>query len=137
VNARGNRGDKDGTISVQIPLRLRKRSGRKLMIAADGNSAWAPRRSRVDSAMVKAVARARRWRRMLESGDYASITELAAAEKINQSYLCRVLRLTLLAPDIVERILDGQQLDVLQLSILLRPVPMEWRDQRGLLGPTG
>jgi hypothetical protein len=77
------------------------------MLAPDGTSAWAPPRARVDSAMVKAIARAYRWRGMLEQGAYASITELAAAEKINQSYVCRVLRLTLLDPALIEAILDG------------------------------
>jgi hypothetical protein len=129
--------DNGETLTVGIPLQLRKRGGRRVMLAPDGVIAWAPTRARVDSAMVKAIARAHRWRRMLEDGAYATITELAAAEKINQSYVCRLLRLTLLAPDIVEKILDGQQLDVLQLAILLRPFPMNWRDQRCLLGRNG
>lgn len=86
--------------------------------------------------MVKAIARAPRWRRLLESGEYASITELAAAEKINQSYVCRILRLTLLAPDIVEVVLDGRQSAGLQLETILRPFPIEWKHQRRtLLGP--
>ena len=59
--------------------------------------------------MVKAIARAFRWRDMLESGEYATIREIADAEKINESYVGRVLRLTLLAPDIVEAILGGRQ----------------------------
>src|SRR5262245_24202927 len=92
------------------------------MLAADGTSAWAPPRARIDSAMVKAVGRAYRWRGMLEQGEHASITELAAAEKINQSYVCRVLRLTLLAPALVEAILDGRH-PRLQLRTLLNPFP--------------
>jgi hypothetical protein len=79
--------------------------------------------------MVKAVARAYRWRRMLESGAYATITELAAVEKINQSYICRVLRLTLLAPALVEAILDGRHRSGLQLRILLNPFPSDWTTQ--------
>jgi hypothetical protein len=133
VSAGGNLSDKDGTISIQIPLRLRKRGGCKLVIVPDGTPAWTPPRLRVDSAMVKAVARAHRWRRMLESGEYASITELAAAEKINQSYVCRVLRLTLLAPDIVEAILDGRQPPVLQLPTLMKSLPANWQSQRSRL----
>jgi hypothetical protein len=80
--------------------------------------------------MVKAIARAHRWRRMLESGVHATIAELAAAEKINQSYVCRVLRLPLLAPTSLSRFLDGQQPSFLQLSMLLKPLPIDWRDQR-------
>src|SRR5690606_26050844 len=109
-------GDENGTILVQIPLRLRQRGGRKLVVTPEGTSAWIPPRARVDSAMVKAIARAFRWREMLEKGEYSTIREIAAAEKINESYVGRVLRLTLLAPDIVEGILGGRQPAGLQLD---------------------
>ncbi len=118
------------TQTVQIPLRLRKRGGRKLMIVPEGATAWAPQRARVDSALVKAIARAFRWRSMLESGEYASINELAAAEKINQSYVCRILRLTLLAPMIVEAILDGRHPAKMTLATLMEPFPVGWQEQR-------
>jgi hypothetical protein len=84
----------------------------------------------VDNAVVKALGRAHRWKAMLESGEYASLTELAKTEKINLSYLCRILRLTLLAPEIVEEILNGRQFMGLQLSDLLRPIPVIWEEQR-------
>ena len=80
--------------------------------------------------MVKAVARAFRWREMLESGQYATIAEIAAAEKINESYVSRILRLTLLAPDIIEVILSGRQPAELQLDHLLRRFPVGWQEQR-------
>ena len=86
----------------------------------------------VDNAIVKALGRAHRWKAMLESGEYTSVTELAEAEKINLSYLCRVLRLTLLAPDIAEALLDGTN-SRLQLSDLLRPMPVIWAEQRDKL----
>jgi hypothetical protein len=124
-----NLDDKGDTLTVHIPLRICKRGGRKLMIAPDGDRPWAPPSARVDNALVKAVARAHRWRRLLESGEYATITELAAAEKINQSYVCRILRLTLLAPDIVEAILDGRQPAGLDLDSLLKPLPADWTAQ--------
>jgi hypothetical protein len=121
--------DNGATLSVDIPLRIRRRGGRKVMLAPDGTSAWAPPRARVDNAMVKAIARAHRWRQMLESGEYTSITDLAAAERINQSYVCRVLRLTLLAPALVEAILDGRHPSRLQLRTLLNPFPSDWSAQ--------
>lgn len=121
------------TLTVRVPLRLHSRGGRKVVLTPAGGAAWAPRQTRVDNALVKAIARAHRWRRMLEGGVYASTTELATAEKINQSYLCRVLRLTLLAPDIVESILDGQQHNALQLRNLMRPLPIEWKRQKTAL----
>jgi hypothetical protein len=120
---------RDGsTLTVRVPFALRRRGGRKLVVAPDGTS-WAPPRPRVDNTMMKALARAFRWQRMLESGECGSITELAEAEKINRSYVCRVLRLTLLAPDIVEAILDGRQPDGMQLDALLKPFPVEWKEQ--------
>jgi hypothetical protein len=84
--------------------------------------------------LVKAIARAHQWKRLLETGKYGSVTDLAAVEKINQSYLCRVLRLTLLAPDIVEAILDGRQPSDLELSKLLKPFPDTWEEQRRHFG---
>lgn len=80
--------------------------------------------------MVKAVARAHRWRRLLESGQFTSVTQLAEAEKINHSYLCRVMRLTLLAPDIVEAILDGRQPATMQIDFVLKPMPLDSAAQR-------
>jgi hypothetical protein len=80
--------------------------------------------------MVKALARAFRWRKLLEAGDYGTIEELAAAEKINPSYVSRVLRMTLLAPDIVEAILDGRHPHELTLALLMKPLPLEWAEQR-------
>ena len=82
--------------------------------------------------MVKAVARAFRWREMLETGEYPTIREIANAEKINETYVGRVLRLTLLAPDIVEAILNGRQPAGLQLDGLQRRFPVEWRDQQAV-----
>jgi hypothetical protein len=85
---------------------------------------------RQDITLIKAVARAFRWRRMLETGRFATVKELAAAEKINSSYVSRVLRLTLLAPGIVEAILDGRQPDGMTLPALMEPLPVEWGEQR-------
>jgi hypothetical protein len=125
--------DHGRTLTVRVPLTLRKRGGRKQVVMPEG-ACWGQPRPRVDNTMVKAIARAHRWKRLMESGRFASVTELAEAEKINQSYLCRVLRLTLLAPDIVEAILDGRQPAALQMDALLKPMPLEWAAQRAALG---
>ena len=114
------------TLTVVIPLRVKPRGGRKAMVTP-GVLALERRQ---DVTLIKAVARAFRWRRMLETGRFATINELAAAEKINSSYVSRVLRLTLLAPDIVEAILDGRQPDGMTLPALMKPFPVEWRAQR-------
>jgi hypothetical protein len=91
-----------------VPLAFRKRGGRKRVVAPNGTEACAPCPRAQVSTLVKALARAHRWQHMLESGEYRSIAELAAAERINASYLARVLRLTLLSPNVVEAILDAR-----------------------------
>lgn len=122
---------RDGrTLIVHVPLKIRRHGGRKRIIVPEGAAPWPPPRARIDNAMVKAVARAFRWRRMMEDGRYGSITELAEAEKINRSYVSRMLRLTLLAPDIVEVILDGRQPVALGLEALMEAFPVEWGAQR-------
>jgi hypothetical protein len=119
------------TVTVRVPISIRNRGGRKLVLAPDGTTdTWAAPSRRIDNAMLKAIARAFRWREMLENGTHATIAEIAAAEKINESYVGRVLRLTLLAPDFVEAILGGRQPAELQLEDLLRRFPVAWREQR-------
>jgi len=123
------------TVTVFVPLAIRRRGGRKQVVAPDGVPAWAPRRAQIDSTLVKALARAFRWRRLLKDGAYASCDELAAAERINGSYVSRVLRLTLLAPEIVDAILDGRHLPELTMARLFRPFPLEWEKQARALPP--
>jgi predicted nucleic acid-binding Zn ribbon protein len=124
---------KDGcTATVSIPVSFLLRSRRKQILSPAGAASWSPA-PRADSALVKAVVRAHRWRQMLESGEYASSAELAKAEKVNDSYLSRILRLTLLAPDLIEAILAGRQASTLQLDDLLKPLPAAWERQRSEL----
>ncbi len=121
------------SITVRVPLAIRRRPGRKTVVtpARDGGEAALP--TRADPALVKALARAFRYQRLLDGGCYASISEMAAAEKIELGYLGSLLRLTLLAPDIVEAILDGRQLDGLGLPQLFASFPASWAEQRLLL----
>ena len=116
-------------LTVRVPLAVRKqRGGRKLMIAPSSTTSRGS--SAADTTLVKALARAFRWRRMMEAGRYGTIDELAAAEKINSSYVSRLLRLTLLSPDIVEAILEGRQQEGMTLPALMGPFPVEWDRQR-------
>ena len=113
------------TVTLHVPFRIVKRGGRKEMQLPDG--AAQPRRT--DNTLVKALARAFRWKRMLESGEFATIAELAEREGIAPSYMTRVLRLTLLAPDIVKGILDGRQGPEVTLAQVLEPFPAAWAAQ--------
>ena len=113
------------TVTLHVPFRVVKRGGRKEMQLSDAASV---QRS-TDSTLVKALVRAFRWKRMLESGEFATIGELAEREDISPSYVTRVLRLTLLAPDIIEAILEGKQGPLVTLARLLEPVPVEWSQQ--------
>ena len=113
------------TVTIHVPFRIVKRGGRKEMQLPE--AAEKPRRT--DNTLVKALARAFRWKRMLESGQFATIAELAEREGIAPSYMTRVLRLTLLAPDIIEAILDGRHGPEVTLTRVLEPFPMEWTTQ--------
>lgn len=125
---------RDGrTISVHIPITLRHQGGRKQVVTPADAAPWIPKAARIDSTLVKAVVRAHRWRDMLESGRHATVRDLAKAEGINESYLSRVLRLTLLAPAIIQSILEGQQPPRLELDGLLGPLPTDWAQQHDQL----
>ena len=120
------------TITIQVPLTIRRRGGRKVVLSPTGQ-AQKPDQSQIDNTLVKALARAFRWQRMLESGDYVSVSELAAAEKINAPYLGRILRLTLLPPSLVEEIISGKPTRIL-LADLMDISPTElWSDPTALL----
>jgi hypothetical protein len=90
-----------------------------------------PRR---DDTLVKALVRAHRWRRKIESGQAKSITDLAEHEGVTDAYVCRLLPLTCLAPQIVEAILDGRQPKGLRLAEVLGNGPMGWNEQRANWG---
>jgi len=117
---------------VQVPLRIKRRGGRKEIIAPDNGTSNLPPRSRTNEPLALMIARAHRWQSLLESGRYASIRELALDVGVDNSYMARVLRLTLLAPDIIESILDGTEPDGLSLQTLYQ-APVIWEEQRRTL----
>jgi len=122
-------------VTIKIPFAVRKRGGRKLVLAPDGVPV-PPAAPHVDSTLVKAIARAFRWQKLLETGRYATIKEIARAEKINPSYVSRVLRLTLLAPATVEAILEGRASAGPTLAEAMGVFPVEWARQRRQLHST-
>jgi hypothetical protein len=116
------------TMTLHVPFRILKRGGRKEMQMPDRVR---PERT-PDSTLVKALARAFRWKRMLESGEFATIAELAEREGIATSYMTRILRLTQLEPGIIEAVLDGRQNDAITLARLMDPFPISWIEQKNI-----
>ena len=114
------------TISVHVPFSIRKYGGRKQVVTPAGVP---NQHQQVDSTLVKALARAFRWKRMLESGEFTTVKELAEHEKLGFSYMTRVLRLSLLAPDIIGAIVEGKQPPEITLASLLEPFPVGWDEQ--------
>jgi hypothetical protein len=117
------------TLIIRIPMRLQRRGGRKLIMAPEGAAMPTPK-PRVDETLIKALVRAHHWRRRIESGNAKSITDLAEQEGVTDAYVCWLLPLTCLAPDIVEAVLDGRQPKGLRLAEMLRNGPLAWEGQR-------
>jgi hypothetical protein len=122
VSADGSR------LTVRLPMTVRKRGCRKVVVAPQGAIIDSPRQ-RVDSTLMKAIARAYRWQRLLEQGTYSSLRDLAAAERISPTYVSRLLRLTLLAPEIVEAVLNGGQRETVAQDLLFQPLADLWEEQ--------
>jgi hypothetical protein len=121
----------DGTtLVVRIPMRFQRRGGRKRIVAPDGSAIVPASKPQPDGTLVKALARAWRWQRLLDDGVYASVSDIGDAENISKSYVSRILRLALLAPDIVEAILAGSSDQGTILEQLERPQPASWEEQR-------
>jgi hypothetical protein len=124
----------DGTtLVVRIPMRFQRRGGRKRLIAPDGSVVAPNAKPAPDGTLLKALARAWRWQRMLDEGVYTTVSEIGDAENISKSYVSRILRLALLAPDIVEAILAGRLDQAVMLEQLERPLPASWDEQRAQL----
>lgn len=121
-------------VSIEIPMTFKKRGGRKVIVLPDGSHGHPIPAATIDNTMVKAIARAFRWQKLLENGTYSCLDDIARSEKIGASFVSRYYRLVLLAPDIVEAILDGRQPAELTVKDLLEPFPVEWKLQRAHLG---
>jgi hypothetical protein len=113
-----------------IPMAIRKRGGRKVVVSPAGAELWAPSRPRIDNTLLRAVVQALHRKQLLDSDQFATISELAEAEKLDRSFVSHILRLILLAPELVEAILDDKQPGTMQLQPLMRRLPGEWMRHR-------
>ena len=118
------------TLVVRIPMRFQRRGGRKRIVAPDGSEIVPSSKPQPDGTLVKALARAWQWQRMLDEGVYTSASDIGDAENISKSYVSRILRLALLAPEIVDAILASSTEQTLLLKKLERPLPASWVEQR-------
>ena len=118
-------------VVVTVPLTLKRRGGRKEVSSPTNPRVAASTGAQLPLALT--LARAHRWRALLESGRYGTIRELSGALGMDNSYVARLLRLTLLAPDIIEAILEGTEPSGISLEKLFRP-PLDWGRQRDALG---
>ena len=114
---------------TDIPMSFRPRGGRTVIVLPDGSRGVVRREATIDNTMIKVIARGFRWQRLLYDGTYATIEDLAAAEKINPSYVSRILRLAYLSPVVVQAILDGKHPAWLTMRHLLEPFPADWKQQ--------
>ena len=133
ARASDNRHLDGDTITVNM-MQWKRRGGGEAIIAPAGGGAWAPAKPQPVEAPIRALARAHRWKRMLEEGTGRSAAEIAEAECITRSFVNRLLRLTLLAPDLQEAILRRQAAEGLQLEELTGTIPSGWREQREASG---
>ncbi len=117
-------------ISIEIPMAFKKRGGRKVIVLPDGSHGHPVPAATIDNTMIKSIARAFRWQKLLENGTYTCLDDIARSEKIGASFVSRYYRLVLLAPDIIEAILDGRQPAQMTVKELLLPFPVEWDRQR-------
>ena len=123
----------DGQIMISVPIRLTRRGQGIHVSYPDGIAGSRP--NYPDQVLVRALARAHRWRAMLESGDARSIAGLARSEHRGETYISRLLRLTYIAPDLIDAILNGTQAACFTVQKLRNVVvPLDWDGQRALLG---
>jgi hypothetical protein len=129
--SRNNQARLESAVIVHVDIAFSRRGARKRITLPDGSPAptrpTSPTAS--DTALLNVVARAFRWRKLIEKGTHATVADLAKEEKINPSHASRILRLTLLAPESVEAILHRRTAPEMTRASLLKPFPVEWAAQ--------
>jgi hypothetical protein len=122
------------TLTVFVPMKFEKRGARKRIVAPDGTALAPVARPQPNGKLMTALVRAWRWQKLIESGKYASIREAARAEGVAKTYAAKISKMVLLAPDIVEAIVEGRTDDRVMLKVLDGALPVDWEEQLGTLG---
>ena len=127
------------TLHIRIPMQFSRRSSRKMIVGPDGKTLSEmidAEANNTDYTFISALGKAFSWQRMLDEGKYQTPKELAEKEKVEVTHMYRVMRLTLLAPDIIEAVLNGKQPRTLTLQNVVRGFPISWQEQRKVFGFT-
>jgi hypothetical protein len=122
------------TLTVFVPMKFEKRGARKRIVAPDGTALAPVTRPQPNGKLMTALVRAWRWQKLIEAGKYASVREAARAEGVAKTYAAKISKMVLLAPDIVEAIVEGRTDDRVMLKVLDGMLPVDWEEQRGMMG---
>jgi hypothetical protein len=129
--------DLPNRVITEIPMRFRRHGGKTVVIHPDGNRIVEHSMARTDQTLIKVIARAFRWERLLRDGTYATLDEIAKAENISPSYVSRVIRITLLAPEIINAVLEARHPPTFTMREVLNPFPLHWDEQLTTFGFAG
>jgi hypothetical protein len=121
------------TLTVFVPMKFTRRGSRKRIVAPDGTALAPVTRPQPNGKLMTALVRAWRWQKLIEAGKYASVREAARAEGVAKSYAAKISKMVLLAPDIVEAIVEGRADDRVMLKVLEGTLPVDWEEQRRAL----
>ncbi len=128
----------ENILSIRMPVCFKRRSSRKMIIAPSGAGVLLNtvdlKSAKPDQSFVSALVKAFQWQDLVDQGVYASPKELAEKENIEVTHVYRLIRLTMLAPDIIEAVLDGTQPRTLTMQNIVRGFPISWKEQRALYG---
>jgi hypothetical protein len=122
------------TLTVFVPMKFEKRGARKRIVAPDGTALAPVTKPQPNGKLMTALVRAWRWQKLIEAGRYASVREAARAEGVAKTYAAKISKMVLLAPDIINAIVEGRTDDRVMLRVLDGALPLDWEEQRGVLG---
>ena len=110
----------NGNVKITIPMSFRSCAGRKRIVTQELNT----------NSIITNLARAFRWQALIDSGKFSNVHELARAIGKDDAYVSRIIRFTLLAPDIIHAVLAGKINKSISTEKLKQALPPMWEDQK-------